>query len=245
MSTNIPYLDEGWNPIVGCTPVSEGCKHCWARAMQSRFSGGPEEHPVFHEERVEQPMHWRKPRRIGVCFMSDLWHSDVRPEWRQRIYQVCRNTIGRGHTYLFLTKRADSMCRWVSDTWDEHDHLWHGVTIESQQRADDRVGYLLTAKVAHRWLSIEPLLGPISLKKLVPTNSIGEPYGLECVVIGCESGPGARPCPLEWVEQVVEECMACQIPVYVKQIRIGKDLVTNPAFFPKYLQLRQLPEGWK
>jgi protein gp37 len=237
MGSRIPYLDETWNPITGCTPISEGCEHCWARAMDARFRGGAHG-PAFHEERLDSkqsPFHWRDPRRIGVCFTSDLWHGQIPNEWRHQVY--LRMLANRRHTYLLLTKRAGSMCAHVNGAWEPQNHMWHGVTVENQARLEERLPHLINANVAHRWVSAEPLLGPLDF--MLGLARVG------WLVVGCESGPGARECDLVWIESVVRQCQIAQVPVYVKQIRIGKRIIRDPAQFPRQLRLRQLPEGWK
>lgn len=235
MPSAIPYLDEVWNPITGCTPISPGCDRCWARAMDKRYHGGAHD-PVWHPDRLDRPSHWKGPRRIGVVFTGDLFHGVVLPQWRQAIYQ--HMALNARHTYLILTKRAHIMRAVVAANhtaaWLRP---WYGVTVEDQPHLEERLPQLLGTRVAHRWLSIEPLLEPLDFK--------GGLAGIGWVVVGCESGPGARPCPVEWIESIVEQCRTAGVPVYVKQIRIGKKVVHDPDQFPPHLRIREYPEGWK
>lgn len=232
MPSAIPYLDETWNPITGCTPISPGCDRCWARAIDTRFRGGAHG-PEWHPEILDRPGRWRKPRRVGVCFTGDLYHEQALSGWRIQVYLAM--LASPRHTYLLLTKRAQTM-RASSDVYYLLGNVWHGVTVEDQPWLEGRLPHLINARVEHRWISAEPLIGPLYFGCALT--------GVEWLVVGCESGPGARPCPLEWVEGVVEQCQSARVPVYVKQIRIGSRVVHDPAQFPAHLRLRQYPEGW-
>lgn len=259
MPSNISYLDEVWNPVEGCSPISEGCAHCWALAMANRFHGGAHP-PVCHWERVGRPRTWRKPRRIGVCFTSDLCHEGVPPAMRQQMLDVMMEV--RRHTYLVLTKRAGGLEHWnfglqplkmapVSGANDFYipnedavtraDHIWVGVTAENQRRFDERVPQLVHTDCCNRWLSLEPLLGQIFL-----TNSFRRwPDKLHWVVVGCESGQHARECPIEWAEALVHQCQQAGVPVYVKQVRVGKKVLHKLEEFPESVRVQQYPKGWQ
>ena len=195
MSTNIPYLDEVWNLTRGCTKVSAGCKNCYAETLGLRFRWGVGkfDQDVLVELRyreLSKPLHWRKPRRVGVCFMSDLFHEKVPDEFLDRVFAVMALTPQ--HTYVLLTKRPERMRAYLvslaadvqdwplpvekgserirtatviqSSTWPLP-NVWLGVSVENQQAADERIPLLLEAPGNH-WVSCEPLLGPVALSGL-------------------------------------------------------------------------------
>jgi len=193
MSTNIPYLDEVWNLTRGCTKVSAGCKNCYAETLGLRFRWGVGkfDQDVLVELRyreLSKPLHWRKPRRVGVCFMSDLFHEKVPDEFLDRVFAVMALTPQ--HTYVLLTKRPERMRAYLvslaadvqdwplpvekgserirtatviqSSTWPLP-NVWLGVSVENQQAADERIPLLLETPAAHRWVSAEPLLEAVDL----------------------------------------------------------------------------------
>ena len=182
MATKIEYLDETWNPITGCSPISEGCTHCWAKIMAHRFPAihgyyqefdgdyhgwEPAEfkHVRFHPERLDQPLKWKKPRRIGVCFMGDLFHKNVKPDW---IYDILATMYkAQQHIYLILTKRPELLLKdhepRIEDAWGGWPHCaWLGVTVENENNLW-RIEELLKITAAKYFGSFEPLLGPIDL----------------------------------------------------------------------------------
>ena len=166
MPTKIEWTQETWNPVTGCTKVSPGCEHCYAERManrlqkmgQSKYANGFK--VTLHPDVLDDPLHWKKPRNIFVCSMSDLFHEDVPGEF---VYQVLRIAERcPQHTLQILTKRAKRMA-WFCDSPDMPTNIWLGVTAEDQQRADERIPYLLNTPAAVKFLSLEPLLGPIDL----------------------------------------------------------------------------------
>jgi len=242
--SNIIYAPKSWNPISGCSPVSEGCANCWAKAMarRQRQEWGTVH---LHEKRLEQPLHWRKPRTVAVAFMGDLFHDQVPDDFIDKVFAVMALTPQ--HTYLLLTKRPERMWAYLT-TGKPHQRIanqgfginryssyaaevtqrerWPlpnvflGVSCENQARADECIPLLLETPAAHRWVSLEPLLGAISLS-LDGTAPGGryEPVGdrLDWCVIGGESGPHARPCDLGWIRGIRDQCKAAGVPCYVKQ----------------------------
>ena len=240
------YWDAPWNPIVGCKHVSPACDNCYARtAMVERFGQSFEPHPSKKQT----------PPRKGVVFCGNM--TDLFGEWVERPSDYLLQTVGGDATaYLYLTKRVARMCARLNDTLgfvDEEGRVYFrhyynlgienhyfGITAENQEwfvrRANDFVdalggfpGWLKT------WLSCEPLLGPVDLDGLaffLPFN---------WVVVGCESGPHRRPCKVEWVESIVEQCMNAKIPVFVKQLDLNGRCETDISKFPKHLQIRQVP----
>ena len=226
---------ESWNPITGCTRVSPGCEMCYAETLSHRLAamGQPKYQGVtkpsgkwsgkvlLHEDRLEEPARWKKPRTIFVCSMSDLFHEEVPDEF---IYSLLENTILR-HTYIILTKRAERMAEimteWAieGDGWCEN--VWLGVSVEDQQRADERTPHLLSVPAAVRFLSVEPLLAPVDISLFTNTQvETGAASSLGCrwVIAGGESGPGARPCHLDWLRSIRDQCAAAAVPFFLKQL---------------------------
>jgi protein gp37 len=239
--TNIEYLDYSWNPLaMRCTPVSEGCVHCWHITMADRlknnpkmpagrrdsYSGGP---PVLIEDELAAPVKLKKPSVIGVQFMGDLFHEDVPYKWIERIFGEMWDA--RQHTYLILTKRPHRMKKFISDyqeglipltAWpNEYDHVYLGVTAENQQRADERIPILLQIPAAKHFVSIEPMLGPVSLRS-PPARGRGfrqwdQIHKLDWIIVGGESGPGARPMHPDWPRSVRDQCQEAGVPFFFKQ----------------------------
>lgn len=201
--TEIAWTDSTWSPITGCTKVSPGCAYCYAEAMTKRF-GGDFSKVTLHPERLKQPLHWRNPRRIFVCSMSDLFHEDVPHDFMHLILKTIWDTPR--HTYQVLTKRIDEAEGWAWEALPEN--IWLGTSVENQRWFDCRIRALARCEVKTRFLSCEPLLGPIE-------GLVG--WGLDQVIVGGESGPGFRPMQIEWLEDIVAQCKAVGIPVFVKQ----------------------------
>ena len=235
MPTKIEWAEESWNPVTGCTPVSEGCQNCYAARMARRLAGRcgyPADEPfrvTLHPERLEQPAKWRKPRRIFVCSMGDLFHPDIRWEY---IYDVFLAMYNAGwHTFLVITKRPERMKAII----EEHiphvaDNIWLGVTAENQARGDERIPVLLSIPAAVHFVSIEPCLGPVDLLRAIqvgfgrqaPLDNInfvdGLGYGLDWVILGCETGPGRRTMQPVWARDVKDQCVAAGVPLFLKQM---------------------------
>lgn len=239
-----------------CTPISDGCKNCWHLAMAKRMAGNPKICPEFrnayggaippvliHNE-IDAPLRLRKPARIGVQFMGDLFHEDVPDEFIESIFRMM--AIARHHLFLVLTKRANRMKEWF--TWGhrrgmyEHPYnvsknIWLGVTVCNQPEADEKIPLLLQIPAAVYFISIEPMLGPINLNVAL-ARGIGE---IHWVVLGTESGPGRRPAKLEDMINVVSQCKSAGIPVFVKQVEIKGKTSKSQQEWPKELHLRELP----
>ncbi len=276
MPTKINWCDETWNPITGCSPISPGCANCYAKQMAQRLKGRygyPVDDPFKptpHRDKLGLPLLWKKPRRIFVCSMGDLFHNDVGVAYPAEV--IAATTLCPQHRFLILTKRPTGMLMffdWARYTeggnenisearedmifderdpcdWDpEFPNLWLGTSCENQEYADKRIPHLLKIPAAVRWLSLEPLLSPIDIRKwlgpIFPKLCPPE-EGILWTVIGCESGHGRRPCKIEWVHSIVEQCQAANVPVWVKQIEIDGKVETDMAKFPKELQVRELPK---
>lgn len=208
--TKIEWTDATWNPVRGCTKVSPGCAHCYAETFAERFRGVPG-HPYeqgfdlrLAPEKLDEPLRWRKPRRVFVNSMSDLFHEGVPDDYVGDVFRVMRQA--HWHQFQLLTKRphrAASLAHrleWPLNTW-------FGVSIESEKYLS-RLTPLRASPAALRFLSLEPLLGPLPGLELT---------GIDWVIVGGESGPGARPMRPEWVTQVRDKCLAAGVPFFFKQ----------------------------
>ncbi|OCB15110.1 DUF5131 family protein [Mycobacterium intracellulare] len=236
-NTGIEWTDATWNPVTGCDKVSAGCDHCYAETIAHRFDGTRQFPNGFRvtlrPERLGQPLRWRRPRRIFVNSMSDLFHDQVPDDYIAQVFAVM--TVARQHTFQILTKRHARMRSLVGrGLLDLVDHeaasmgfkvdrwplpnVWLGVSAENQQWADIRIPALLDTPAAVRFVSAEPLLGPIDLH----TDPIeaGSPFWaghLDWVIVGGESGPGARPMHPDWARSLRDQCVAADIPFLFKQ----------------------------
>jgi len=214
MST-IEWTDKTWNPVRGCTKVSPGCLHCYAETFAERFRGVPG-HPYEQgfdlrlvPEKLDAPLRWRKPRLIFVNSMSDLFQPGVPTDY---IAQVGRTMAAADrHIYQVLTKRHERMQALLSGELAGmgcEQHVWWGVSVEDRRYGVPRLDALRATPAAHRWLSIEPLLedlGPLDLT------------GIEWVVVGGESGPGARPMEEAWVLRILRQCREQGVQFFFKQ----------------------------
>ncbi len=355
--TGIQWTDASWNPIRGCTRVSEGCRKCYAEAVAARFSGpgqpyeglatktpkGPRWTGVVHQVGglvADLPLRWKRPRRIFVNSMSDLFHEGVPDDWIDRIFAVM--ALAPQHQFQVLTKRPQRMLAWFQERWQpapaitlsdgfvvpaetmgetrrsqveracepllqahrladsSNDRLWTesgqckamqwewplpnvwlGVSVEEQATADERIPLLLATPAAVRFISAEPLLGPVDLSPWLwgPDQPCAEcpkdedcdcgwrtrrdlkMPGLDWVIAGGESGPGARPCDVAWIDELVAQCQAAKVPVFVKQLgarpfyRVRSDpnfsgtrafpakdrKGGNPDEWPVHLRVREMP----
>ncbi len=285
--TGISWTDETWNPVVGCSIVSPACTHCYAMAMAARIermSGGKTHYagttkvvngkPVWTgklalapDHILTAPLRWKRPRRVFVNSMSDLFHEEMPEEWIDRVFAVM--ALAPQHTFQILTKRPQRMRAYLTKDWaaatrrhvegltlptfsrataDTQDRLrrytspgfphplenvWLGVTAEDQARADERIPILLSTPAAVRFVSAEPLLGPIQLAEIRPDLTMminaltgvgrhllgyaGQVAGLDWVIAGGESGPGARPTHPDWVRSIRDQCAEAGVAFHFKQ----------------------------
>jgi protein gp37 len=208
--SNIEWTDATWNPVTGCTKVSPGCDHCYALTFSERFRGVPN-HPYEQgfdlkmlPERLELPLQWKKPRRIFVNSMSDLFHKDVPDDYIFRIFDVM--VKADWHIFQILTKRSGRLAR-LGPTLPWRLHIWIGVSIETEQyswRADQ----LRMVPASVRFVSAEPLLGPLDELNLV---------GIHWLITGGESGFGHRLCNPDWVRNLRDRCLAENVAFFHKQ----------------------------
>ncbi len=253
MPTEIEWAEETWNPITGCTPVSPGCANCYARRMAQRLKGRygyPKDEPfrvTLHPDRMAEPLKWRKPRRVFVCSMGDLFHPDVSVNWWADVFKVMCECPQ--HTFQLLTKRPEGAL-FLRRGYRAPPNIWWGVTAENQEWADKRIPVLLAIPAAVRFVSFEPLLGPVDLrlehhaaKRIGPRAFVIDKAPLDWCIVGCETGPGRRPCPLKWVRHVVDQCAEMSVPVFVKKLEIDGKVTGDMDKWPEDLRVRQFPEG--
>jgi protein gp37 len=209
-ATSIEWTQATWNPVTGCTKISAGCLNCYAERMASRLKamGQPNYMNGFtltcHPHMLDIPKRWRKPRLIFVNSMGDLFHKDVPLQFIQDVFDVIQSTPR--HTYQLLTKRSERLAE-LSHALPWPKNLWMGVSVESQAETK-RIDQLRQVPAEIRFLSIEPLLGPLVSLDL---------EGIHWVIVGGESGPKARPMREEWVLEVKAQCYASQVPFFFKQ----------------------------
>lgn len=211
--TKIEWATDSWNPVTGCTQVSPGCDHCYALTFAERFRGVPN-HPYeqgfdlkLWPERLDIPLHWKKPRRIFVNSMSDLFHRDVPDAFIQQVFDVMASADQ--HTYLVLTKRPDRMMRLLQRApwWVPLPHIWLGTSVELD-RFQWRVDKLRQTPAVVRFISAEPLLGPLRSLNL---------EGIHWVITGGESGHGHRYLDPKWVCDIRDKCLATGVAYFHKQ----------------------------
>lgn len=257
---------ESWNPVTGCTKVSEGCRNCYAERMAKRLAGrfGYSKIMPFsvslHWDKLSAPEHWRKPRVVFVCSMGDLFHHNVPEAYIYKMWLVMERCSR--HTFIVLTKRPHWMKAWV-EGWGLKPlpNVWLGVSVENQARADERIPLLLAVPAAVRFISLEPLLGPVDLgfgpsPDCLWCSGTGEwyadtggmevlPVTCECMtrnrwlswaIVGGESGPRARPMNPDWARSVRDQCQEAGVSFFMKQM-------AKRAPIPDDLMIREYPEG--
>ena len=302
--TKIPWTEETWNPVIGCTKIAAGCKNCYAEKMAIRLKSIAENdlrknsiqaykkviscpdlkqgwngNIVCREDILEDPLHWKKSHLIFVCSMGDLFHEKVSFEFIDKVMAVI--ALCPQHTFQILTKRPERMAVYYEDTrtsaWANEatkylgrmklsppyclldgniKNLWLGTSISTQPDAEKNIPILLQIPAAVRFISIEPMLESIDLKHYLPYSSVkcsayirGEKLqAIDWVIIGCESGPGARLCSLADIDYAIDQCRQANVPLFLKQIPLSGKCEKDPAKWPKKYQcadLRQYPKGEK
>ena len=265
--SKIEWTETTWNPVTGCSKVSQGCKNCYALRDWPRLSANPRS--VYygrqftdvqcHAERLDQPLRWTKPRKVFVNSMSDLFHEDVPFEFIDKVFAVM--VLADQHIFQILTKRPERMRDYFLNHFTRHQtarmgvhiwggknpdyihdqlclmdfpipNVWLGVSVEDQTTADDRIALLLDTPAAVRWLSMEPLLGPVDLECTAwptgwerPVDDVSDGIDplrfrgprIDWVVVGGESGPQARPMHPDWVRSLRDQCSAARVPFFFKQ----------------------------
>lgn len=248
--TGIEWTDQVWNPTTGCDRISAGCDHCYALTMARRLkamgaakyqadghpaTSGPGFGVTVHPDALALPLSWRKPRKVFVNSMSDLFHAKVPLDFVRDVFEVIEATPQ--HTYQVLTKRAERLARHADAlTWPTNLHL--GVSVEDDAQKG-RIDALRRVPAALRWISAEPLIGPLPNLDLT---------GIGWIVVGGESGRGARPLELDWIRDITAQCAAADVPVFVKQLGAiwGRANDADPkggdwSLWPEDLRIRQHP----
>jgi len=207
--SSIEWTEATWNPVTGCTQISPGCAHCYALTFAERFRGVPG-HPYengfdlqLRPDRLDQPLRWKKPRTIFVNSMSDLFHDEVPEDYIQQVFEVMESASH--HRFQVLTKRSKRLAE-LAPALPWPSNVWMGVSVENQ-RFTSRVDDLRRVRAAVRFLSCEPLLGPLDL----------DLREIHWVIAGGESGPGARAMAPDWVRRVRDQCITADVPFFFKQ----------------------------
>ena len=274
-NSKIQWTDATWNPVRGCTKITPGCDHCYAETFAERWRGTPGHHfengfdVTLRPERLQQPLHRKRPRRIFVNSMSDLWHEKVPDGFIACVFAIMAATPE--HSYQVLTKRHGRMRSllnsaefrekmWFAALSNGLDlegvpwplpNVWLGVSAEDQKWFDIRWAALAETPAAVRFMSLEPLLGWIDMAF---DHECGDPPHMYCppvpdwVIVGGESGPGARPMKLEWAREIVKQCGWSGIAPFVKQLGsvLGRELGAGPKggdwdAWPEDLRIREFP----
>lgn len=247
--SKIKWTDMVWNPITGCSHMSEGCRNCYAEAMDRRWhptrfrpwtAENAEHNVTYHEDRLRLPLHWKKPRKVFVNSMSDLFHNAVATYWIVNVFAVM--AAAQDHAFQVLTKRPQRMKDLltsdifpvrVEELTDQITHtgfdwplpnVWLGVSAEDQGAADTRIPLLLDTPAAIRWVSVEPMLEAVDIETYMDgsySNDNADPNPnaptLDWVVCGGESGPGFRRMDLDWVQSLRDQCEMQDVPFFFKQ----------------------------
>lgn len=244
--TEISWTEFTWNPVTGCDKISAGCKNCYAESIANRFWKDRKFTDIeYHLDRIFTPQKIKKPSMIFVNSMSDLFHEKLSTQMIFQIYQSMKESPQ--HIFQVLTKRPENMLRFLRESVKSTlSNVWYGVSAENQKYADERIPLLLQTPAKIRWVSIEPMLGPIDLNKkelLIDKTRFKLTIGnyLDWVVVGCESGPKKRECKIEWIESIVEQCKAANVPVFVKQIQINGKVEKDINNFPDHLKIQEYP----
>jgi protein gp37 len=213
-TTAIEWTDATWNPVTGCTKISAGCDHCYAERFSERFRG-VRGHPFergfdlqLRPERLQQPLHWRESRMIFVNSMSDLFHKQVPFDYVDRVFETMKQA--HWHQFQVLTKRSSRLRNYINARYQGDSappHIWLGSSVEDGTKKS-RIRHLREANAGIRFLSIEPLIGPMGKIDL---------DGIHWVIVGGESGPQARSMQPEWVREVRDQCKAAKVPFFFKQ----------------------------
>jgi protein gp37 len=209
-TTGIEWTESTWNPLTGCTKISPGCKHCYAERIARRLKamGQPNYANGFkltmHEHLLERPLEWKRPQMILVNSMSDLFHEGAPLDFIQKVFDVMR--CASWHTFQVLTKRSKRLLD-LNQVVDWPINVWMGVSVENSNYTF-RIDHLRQTDAHIKFLSLEPLLGPLPDLDL---------HDIDWVIVGGESGPGARPIREEWVIDIRDQCLASNVPFFFKQ----------------------------
>lgn len=213
-TTEIEWTDATWNPVTGCTKITTGCDNCYAERFSERFrgvSGHPFENGfdlTLRPDRVSQPLNWKKPKQIFVNSMSDLFHKEIPWKFVDAVFDTMEKA--NWHTYQVLTKRSSLLAKYLRARYGEGcapAHIWLGVSVEDAKNVV-RLKHLQSAQASVKFVSFEPLLGPVGEVDLT---------GIDWAIVGGESGPRARPMAEEWAIHLRDQCKAAKVAFFFKQ----------------------------
>lgn len=210
LQSSIEWTEATWNPVTGCSKISPGCKHCYAERMARRLQAMGHPHyrngfeVALHEDALDLPLRWKRPQAIFVNSMSDLYHPNVPLRFIKKVFATMHEA--HWHRYQILTKRAERLAE-ISGKLPWAPNIWQGVTVEHADYAH-RIDLLRQTGAHIKFLSLEPLLGPMPKLKL---------RGIDWVIVGGESGPGARPMAAEWVTDIRDQCQKAGVAFHFKQ----------------------------
>ena len=247
------YWDKAWNPVIGCRAISEGCEHCYAARLAEQY---PELRDNDGGFAPHLPKSLKNPPKSGIVFAGNM--TDLLGNWNDGLsIRLWLSGLSTTATNLVLTKRAGRL-RDLPDDLLALDHIFYGVTAENQDRLIYRAPQIMLSGAKHKWISLEPLLEPVRIAPYLLTEHQKRGFDhqyippahdwqytdkFDWVVVGAESGPNRRPCKIEWVRQIVEDCREWGCPVFVKQLDLNGKLVKDINQFPEDLQIREVP--WK
>lgn len=236
--SNIEWTEMTWNPVTGCTKISQGCKHCYAERMAKRLTAmGSERYRngfkvTLHPDLLDVPRRWRQPRTVFVNSMSDLFHEDIPSEFIARVFTTMADCPQ--HTFQVLTKRAERLAE-LAPRLEWTPNIWMGVSVEDA-RVRARIDGLRAVPAATRFLSLEPLIGPLEGLNL---------HGIHWAIVGGESGPRARPMKREWVTSILRQCRAAGVAFFFKQWGgVRKDMTgrkLNGTYYDEMPERRAAP----
>ncbi len=229
------WWNVSWNPLVGCTEQSVGCQNCYSKALIHRFrgrKGWPESwgYPQANLEKMDEPLRWRDPKKVFVCSMSDLFHHLVGQHFVERVFEVIK--YARWHEFFVLTKRSQKMRSFMTKFLKPYNdanilpNVFIGISGENQHWLDKRMNDLRQVNSVRKFVSLEPLLERVDV-----SMHLGD---LDWVIVGCETGPGARPLDPDWIRHIVDQCFQGNTPVFVKRVFPRADN-------PRDLTVRQYP----
>jgi protein gp37 len=210
IGSSIEWTEATWNPVTGCTLISPGCAHCYAKRMANRLQAMGQKNYrngfelTLQPQALEHPLRWKKPMTIFVNSMSDLFHKDVPVGYIRQVFEVMKRADW--HIYQILTKRSDRLLE-LNHLLDWRPHIWMGVSVESE-RYSYRIEHLRQTAAKVKFLSLEPLLGPL------PNLNLGK---IDWAIVGGESGPGARPMEAAWVSGIRDQCQREKVAFFFKQ----------------------------
>ena len=255
--TAIEWATKTWEVMQGCNQVSPGCARCWAKRLAEgrlrRFYPGGFEQVEPKPSKLMEPVRWKTPQRVFVSSRSDFFHKQISDRWRDMCFATMREAPQ--HTFLLLTKRAEKLAVYHPKYADGSaapwpPNVWAGVSVEYQRWANHRVPLLLQSSARIRWVSVEPILGPIELRPWLPkyTWDYGNGEAVDWVVVGDESGKGRRPAKLEWIRSLRDQCQEAGGAFYFKQWHGAGQKISLPlldgqqwAEWPADLRVREMP----